>query len=108
MAASFVKPPRQNLAVIDELGELENVFAAEHREKLVDSQQSVAFDRDQGRRPYRDELFASRYMETGACGLGHLWYAFPGRRPGGYFESPGPCRYPVYGKRYRYRLRHIR
>ena len=61
-------------------------------------------DRDDFRSPYRDELFALRSLQAGACGFGREWYPFPTRRSGGYFVSPGPCGYGIYRihrKRYR-------
>jgi hypothetical protein len=56
---------------------------------------------DDFRTPYRDQLFALRSRETGACGFGRLWYPFPGTRRYGFFESPGPCRYRTYRRRHR-------
>ena len=63
--------------------------------------QITLLDRDDFRRSYRDKLFALRSIQTGACGFGRGWYPFPTMRPGGFFESPGPCRYRKYRKRYR-------
>jgi hypothetical protein len=59
------------------------------------------FTHDDVRTPYRDELFALRSRETGACGFGRQWYPFPGTQRYGFFESPGPCRLRLYRKRHR-------
>ncbi len=59
------------------------------------------FTHDDVRTPYRDEVFALRSRETGACGFGRQWRPFPGTRRYGFFESPGPCRIRLFRKHYR-------
>ena len=61
-------------------------------------------DRDDFRSPYRDELFALRSLQAGACGFGRQWYPFPTHPPRRIFRVPRPLPYGIYRlqrKRYR-------
>ena len=57
--------------------------------------QTVTFDNGEpdyvwvyGKRRHR-----SRYIMSRICGFGHEWHPFPTQQAGGFFDSPGPCRY---------------